>query len=184
MSKYLYHYAKQQFDSLLTRDRQGVGDGKRGSDKRYDQHISLFFAPLPMERIAHIHKGKHPFYVSGSIVYEHVVKIEELRGEYYEVVESPEKTELRYDDSISDKEYYRLLDLAIEQNSYNSDSYEALILHHGRFSKIQNKYFEKLPSYSDYKENMTKYAPSVPHLMVYPKSGEIKIYSCSQKTFG
>ena len=143
------------------------------------EHISFFMEPVPLDIIAKSFKGSHPFWKSGNILFEHRVKIESLTDFYYQIVESPLVVAMR--DNFPDVEetdemmggYYRALKEIQISVLERGDSVK-------NFLRIQKAYegkvrecFQKLPLRKDFEEIKDKYAATVPHVMIYPKSGII-----------
>lgn len=181
--RYLYHYSEALFDSLKTREKQGNQIEVSGRSD-YNKHISFFLEPIPLDILPAIHHNEHPFYVAGKEVYEYKIPTTNLGPMTYHLTESPEKTKALYDTSIDDDEYYRIMDEVNKANKYLGDNVKDLEALIDRFEGTTRNYFIKLPSYPNYQELKTKYAPCVPHLMVYPKSGIIRYSSVTKKKFG
>lgn len=171
---YLYHYSSAKYKSLLTlngqkkqvKESDGVGED-------YANHISFFFEPPPLEILGELYKGKHKFWFNGNEIYEYKIQLESLTDFKYKVVEYPEKTEIYYDTSIDDEEFDKLLKEFEKKFNYTGDSVEELKKVLKRLKGTTKKYFELLPTRSNFEELIKKYAPTVPHLMIYPKSQEI-----------
>jgi hypothetical protein len=184
--RYLYHYSDQLFDSLKTREKQNkpLDPKVKTNFSDYDKHISFFLEPIPLDILPDIHHNKHPFYVAGKEVYEYRIPTVNLGIMDYKLVESPEKTKARYDTSIDDDAYFELMDKVNIANKYIGDKISDIEDLVDRFEGTTRNYFIKIPSYPDYEKMKTKYAPCVPHLMVYPKSGIVRYSSVSKKKFG
>lgn len=184
--RYLYHYSEALFDSLKTREKQGLGNQEKipGLDANYNKHISFFIEPIPLDILPSIHHNEHPFYVAGKEVYEYRIPTINLGIMEYRLVESPEKTKARYDTSIDDDAYFELMDKVNAANKYNGDKINDLEKLIDKFEGTTRNYFIKIPTYPDYEKMKTKYAPCVPHFMVYPKSGIVRYSSVTKKKFG
>lgn len=97
----------------------------------YYQHISFFFEPIPKDIIASVFNNEHKVWRSGNVLYEHQVKISDLGEFAFELVESPEVTELFYNpkyDKYVDKRWYELVHHTLETNKYIGNTSEELIV--------------------------------------------------------
>lgn len=196
----LYHYSQAKFSTLLTREKQGkvtkedekkahelyVNDCKLYKSLRpgyYYEHISFFFDRPPLDRISGCFEGKHEFWKKSNKVFEHVVESSDIHSFLYEIVESPGKTELYYKD-ISDATYYKQLSEMIVKLGLvgkNNQSLEDALVH---FQGKTGEYFDLLKTRPNFQDLIKKYAATVPHLMIYPVTGTIKVNSVSQVTLG
>jgi hypothetical protein len=184
--KYLYHYSSQMFDILKTREKQNKPlDSKlKANSSDYDKHISFFLEPIPLDILPDIHHNKHPFYVTGKEVYEYKIPTVNLGTMRYYLTESPEKTKALYDTSIDDDAYYALMDKVNKEQRYVGTKIKDIEDLVERFEGTTKNYFMKIPSYPNYEEIKGKYAPCVPHLMIYPETGLVKYGSVTKKRFG
>lgn len=184
--KYLYHYSRDLYKDLRTREKQAVVSEGQAQNKlpSYDKHISFFLEPIPLDILPDIHKNQHPFYVAGNEVYEYRVPTVNLGTMTYHLTESPEKTKALYDTTIDDDEYYRIMDEVNKANKYIGDNVRDLESLIDKFEGTTRNAFIKLPCYPNYEEIKNKYAPTVPHFMIYPKSGIVRYSSVSKKKFG
>lgn len=176
---YIYHYSEQRFDILKSRAAQkgpvNIQTSAVSSKelRSYENHISFFVEPIPYDILPALHHNEHPFYKEGKEVYQYKIPTSNLRDFYFELVESPEKTELRYDDSITDDEYYKRIREIYAEKGYVGNSLRDLENCVRMFQGKTREYFKRVPKLRDYEENKAKYAPTVPHLMVYPKHGTV-----------
>lgn len=184
--KYLYHYSTELFDILKTREKQGLGKEEKIPElnQRYNKHISFFLEPIPLDILPDIHSNKHEFYVAGKEVYEYKIPTVNLGVMEYELVESPEKIKALYDTTLDDDAYYKAMDEISRANKYNGKNIKDLEALIERFEGTTRGYFIRIPSYPNYKEIKNKYAPCVPHFMIYPKTGLVKYSSVTKKKFG
>ncbi len=84
----LYHYSDKQYTELLTRRVQGADEkeidiatfkAKRmGLPLPYHDHISFFFEPIPLDKIASVFPYGHPFWKAGNEIYEHVIDLDSI----------------------------------------------------------------------------------------------------------
>lgn len=187
MAHLLYHYSTQLYSVLKTlrkQGRKGENDNQKEHGHQYIDHISFFIEPIPLDILPSIHRQKHPFYKEGKKLYEYVVPTDKLGMLFYELVESPEKTSLLYDKTISDDIYHIRLSEAMLLNHYEGHSISDINKLIDRFKGTTREAFKKIPTRPNYKEIMTKYAPTVPHFMIYPDSGEIAFSEVNIVTLG
>lgn len=194
----LYHYSKQQRHTLLTLEKQGViskedrdeeekaliEDHKRFGYLRpgyYFEHISFFFEPPPLDIMSTIFPNDHPVWFKGNPLYEHVIDTDEIKAFQYEVVEFPEKTDAYYNQHVTDKEYYRILKEAVIEQRYIGKSRDELERIAQRFNNdVTHDYFKRIKIRNNYDKIMHKYAATVPHVMLYPHLGTIKVQSVTK----
>jgi hypothetical protein len=188
-----YHYSKHKFSSLkcsrLTHSLTKEAIEKDKSDREkfnrpggYYDHISLFIEPIPEKSIAAIFEHKHEFWKSGNRLYMHIVDSNDFPPEMgYEIVETPEMDVWsdRFDWYNMDK-YQRQVALA----AYYKEERARGLMGHGTekmISKCQKylgktkQYFEVSRQRPDAADTLKQYAANVPHVMVYPPSGELFI---------
>jgi hypothetical protein len=186
MTTLLYHYSKDLYPELKTRRAQGVEINKAEdiNERSYYDHISLFLEPIPLDILPSIHKNHHPFYKAGESVYEYSIPLPYLKGWFYTLVESPEKCQLYYDDSVSEQDYHVRMKKIIEENNYEGNDLRELDKIVKKFKGTTRSYFKKLPSMPNYEDIKNKYAPCVPHLMIYSDKGILKYSQVNEKHFG
>lgn len=202
----LYHYSIAPHKTLLSKRKSGTAtpDEINKAEKNavkyhelspYVDHISLFFDPIPSSLIGKLFGGDHSTWVDGKVLYEHVVDTNVLdRDILYRVAESYKKTKF-FDDFVIQNNWVDddpdlLMKYILEE--------KRLMLLWGELGKglpmllrqiplFQNKTtqaFRTAVKRNDFDENRMKYAANVPHLMVYPKSGKIRVESISVVTIG
>lgn len=180
----IYHYSKEKYDKLLTLEKQrNITPEERVKAMKamvqgdhagmYFEHISFFIDPLPLDVIAGIFGGMHPVWQTGTNLFQYVVETSLLPRFKYEVVESPEKTELYYDDNISTEEYYRRLKQLNKEKGYVGNGSTALTTACKPLVGRTREFYQQLSNRSNFDELKNKYAATVPHLMLYPDSGII-----------
>ena len=177
---FLYHYAKQRFPVLKTLAKQKKL--KITDPHGYQNHISFFFERPPLDKLGVIFGEGHHTWHPGARLFEHVVLLSSLHSFFYELVESPKKTELFYNEVISDTEYFKQIDKLNRELKYQGNSLHDLNIAIRHNLGQTEKCFLLLPSRPNFQEIRNKYAPTVPHLMVYPTSGEIKVSSVNEVT--
>ena len=187
----LFHYSKEKYNTLLTLEKQRViTKEEREKEERefveyskkagymrpgyYFEHISFFFEPPPLDIMSTIFPADHSAWCKGAVLYEHVIDTNDLKGFQYEVVESPEKTNIYYDDDLTIPQYYRLLKQLNENNKYIGKSNKDLEEIGQRFIGTTTEFFKQIKDRPNYDEIKYKYAATVPHVMLYPHLGQIK----------
>lgn len=194
----LYHYSKEKFSKLLTREAQGVVSDKEKEKwlklaeeqlrpGGYHQHVSFFIEPVPLDIIGQIFGEQHAFWYPGNVIYEHQIKASTLPRFKYEFVETPYATELYYDpksDNLSVEEYYKLLDKGQRKLKERGDNIRDFVEVAERLKGLTRECYINLPSRPNWESIKDKYAATVPHVMVYPQSGVIKVSSAKQVVVG
>ncbi len=191
----LYHYSTSPYNELLTKRKQGgltPDQIKRSVDHAnlihdpgpYIDHISLFFDPIPLERIAKIFGNRHDFWKTGQGVYVHVIDTASLpRDLLWSIVETPEI------DNYTDQFDWTITDKAV-RTKYLQDMNDEMVRLKlvGRttkglveavkpyLGKTEQAYIDARKR-SDAEDTLKQYAANVPHLMVYPATGKIKVES-------
>jgi hypothetical protein len=186
MTTLLYHYSKDLYPELKTRRAQGVKINKveDNEERSYYDHISLFLEPIPLDILPAIHKNQHPFYKDGDVVYEYSIPLAYLKNWFYTLVESPEKCELYYDDRVSEEDYVTLMKKIVQENNYEDTDLKQLEKIVKRFRGTTRTYFKQLPSLPNYESIKNKYAPCVPHLMIYSSKGILSYSQVVKRQFG
>ncbi len=188
----LYHYSTHHYDQLKTLEKQrpltkkeidqGAASVKSGAALPYYAHISFFFEPVPLDLVGSIFPKDHHTWFKGSRLYEYVVDPSSIEHFQYKVVESPEKTALYYDGSVTDAEYHRRIAVLDKTLHYSGHSVAELKLAAQHLEGSTRDSFLALPSRSNWhgKEKdsiQKKYAATVPHVMLYPASGVVTYQS-------
>lgn len=193
----LYHYSKEQHDTLKTKRASGKATPEEiiKSEKSaqrilmpgtaYVDHISFFFDPIPSEILGNLYGKGHPAWFEGNELYEYVVRIDSLPEKLlYEVVES-EREVAALDKFVKDhnwvdddpvllrKWFAFILREKVKWGEYGNDR-SKLALQAKKNAGNLSTNFLKAVQRDDFKENFTKYAASVPHLMCYPATGMIQ----------
>ena len=181
---YLYHYSKKKFDTLQTLEKQRLSAKDRSTDKDYGKHISFFIERPPLAKLGDIFGEGHHTWYPGNALHEYIVSVDSLRKFRYQVVEFPEKTAVYYDDKMTDAEYYKILAEASKEWRYASDNVEDLRFAMRHLQGTTEKYYGLIHTRPNKERLFQTYAGTVPHVMVYPDSGEIRYKSVSQVTVG
>lgn len=180
----LYHYATQHFPQLETLKFQKRNEKRKGvTDSNYANHISFFFDPLDPIVLNEVYGSFHHFWKEGAVVWEHVCESHHFGDFDYHIVETPEKMKILYDDSLSDDMYYRKLDLIHKEHHYLGNQSEFDVAAR-KFVGHTSKYQKRAPTYKNWEDIKTKYAATVPHVMLYPNKGFVKVESAGQITIG
>lgn len=180
-----FHYSAERYSVLKTLEYQKKNAGEKNSiGLDYEKHISFFFEKPPLEKMGVIFDGKNSFWVAGAEVWEHTVTLAAFGSFRYRIVESPEKTELYYDDKISVAEYHERLDALLKEKGYEGSDGKALTTALEPLKGTTRKCFLLLPTRRDFEEIAKKYAATVPHVMVYPDSGQIRVSSSRKVKIG
>lgn len=197
----LYHYSKPLYHSLKTRTKSGVATAaeiQKGLDNAktynnpgsYHDHVSFFFDPVPLTTLAKLFKGKNDFWIAGNEIYEYTIDVDSLEPTIlYSVVETPKQIEYLDKTEWIDTDEF-LIHYCAEETKLKKQWGETGTGLAGLKRQI-NIYKGKTESFyvaaskrDDFVENIKKYAACVPHLMLYPLSGEIKIESTATAVVG
>ena len=193
----LYHYSKKHYSVLKTRRQQGVG-GPEGVSvgEGYLDHISFFFDPVPLELLPDIFdRTRHPVWFKGNELYEHQISVASLDEKVlYQVVESARRTALldkfseendwTKDDPTVRKKWDMLINRMQSQWGEIGDTRAGLIKQIKQLHGSTKAGFMIAKSRADFADGYTKYAANVPHVMLYPASGEIQVVSSQRVTVG
>lgn len=194
----LYHYAKSPYPVLrvsrltVARTQKEVkeleeNDRKKGCKFSYLDHLSFYFDPLP-RNLGSLYEDagiKHPVWVRGQVLYEHVIDTMGLEFGF-DLVETPldqQYMDRFWDDAFVEPgheqayyAYHRRNNELLDAHGYsvgmgyNTDLLEKAVAPF--LGHTQDAYIQALQSQD--KETLTElYAPAVPHVLVYPKGGKI-----------
>lgn len=198
----LYHYSKERYDVLKTRRlshtfsaSELVKIKKRteftSSVGMYIDHISFFFDPIPSALLGDIFDKDHSAWFPGSKLYEYVIDSKELSNLVaYDVVETPEELVVfdRVDwpdnDPAFARQYFRDRARRTRHNRTNGTRYLDLLEQIRKYQGTTKEHYRKAVLRDDWYENRLKYAANVPHLMVYPKGGEVSYFEIRELTIG
>lgn len=196
----LYHYAKEPYLTLRT-SRQTVERSpeqvkkieqfyrEAGYEHSYLDHISFFFDPLPSDlgSLYDAEVDDHPLWFKGSRLWVH--EIETLNLEFaFDVVESPEQMafieKFWEPEFAKDREgkldYLRREREMLRQIGYvrpmGKNSNELSKVLRPMLGKTREAYLHLL-DHGESQDLLTMYAPTVPHLWLYPKRHEIILHT-------
>lgn len=202
----IYHYSKNFLPILLTKRKQGYLTDKeiRDADENarrfkeegsYIDHISFFFDPIPSKLLGEIFGPPHEVWVKGTELFEFVVDADTLDKDIlYRVVESFKKTELL--DKFSEEHNWvednkNTLKIWIELYNKKSKEWKELgtskkdLLDQIKLNKGKTELgYKRAFNRPDFEDGKMLYAANVPHLMVYPKTGEIRFESVNKLVIG
>ena len=181
-----YHYSKQRYSLLKSINAQkGMGltkiiQYKEINNINYKDNISLFIDPIPLDIIGSLYKN-HPFWYKGNEIYEHEIITTDIPDElFYWIVETPKRwafwnnhiASKNPDNDILFDRYLKELFIYLSKIGEMGYNKNELIFKTKDFVGTTKDFYKK----SAEKDPTTKlYAPFVPHVMVYPKGGEIKV---------
>lgn len=145
----------------------------------YCDHISFFFDPVPLDIIGELFGPWHHTWKPGNELYQYTVDVSTIADCPFEAVETPaalellEKTVWRDDEEFKIDFFKRRLELqeSLGEVGYTNAALRKVIL---RFKGSTREAYLKARKRGDWEENKTKYAASVPHLMIYPLNGIIR----------
>jgi hypothetical protein len=179
----LYHYSKQLFNELKTssalhRKPEELTKINKLIEKhtsKYSDHISLFLEPVPLNILGTIYKGVgHDIWYTGSKLYEYQVNIDNLPYFKYNLMETPFEIELLEDDRYEDlslEEYIDLLYRKKKELHLVGDNVKEFKRQVALFTGLTQKKFTKLRDNPNWDKLKLLYAPTIPHVMLYPKGG-------------
>lgn len=140
-----------------------------------DEHISFFVEPPPLDIMGSIYGPDHPVWFPGSILYEHKVDLHLEPAFKYHFVETPERTALLYDRDVSDEEFFKKVNENAEKLHYIGESISEFEIPYKKFKGTTRQFFLDAPDHNNWQEIKDKYAATVPHVMVYPSDGNMKV---------
>jgi hypothetical protein len=189
--KKLYHYSKEKYSDIRTRAMQGVDEkvNSRSQMEDYNSHISFFLEPAPLDILGTIFKpGYNDFWFTGNEIHEYTVELKDMVIGKYRLVESPEVTDFYYngwvieDPEMSDEEFRRRKKLIEVKMGYVGTEMEDFIKVASPLVGRTREFYLKLPKRPNwhdktYDDLQSKYAPTVPHVMMYPTGGIVQYSS-------
>ena len=197
MTTKLYHYSKEKFDVLKTRKAQGIEytEDVTVTNKiltkvlgfgTYNDHISLFLEKAPLDVLGTIYKDvQHEVWYAGSKLYEYEVYVEDIGEFAYDLVETPLEIEMFYDDSYDDMSMEDYIEMVYKKKiklGLCGKDRSTFIKKVNELKGTIMEQYVKLPNRPNWKNIQKKYAPTVPHVMMYPQDGIIKHHSVKQVT--
>lgn len=197
--KYLYHYSRVRYETLLSRELQqppltaaerekAIASAKETLEPDpYFKHISFFTEPAPVDILGTIYGSGHPVWFPGSKLFEYKIDIDQFKNFTFRLVESlicrkflDEPKYMRMPDDVWYKKR-REEQLKAGEIGNTLPALRAVI----DANKGQTlACYLNVQSRSDFEKSRTKYAANVPHLMVYFERGEIFVDSVRRVTVG
>ena len=195
----LYHYSKDLYVVLMSGNKSGkfskkemLENTKWANDTHrpgpYGDSISFFFDPIPADIIGKLYNGGNDFWIDGNTIYEYIIDTSQLEHNIlFSLVESPtDVSDLDNTKWIDTDEFLRSYIAAKEdkkrKNGETSTGIVNLEKQIRKYIGTTKKSYINASKRPDFKENITKYAANVPHLMLYPKHGVIGIESINTLT--
>lgn len=188
-----YHYSKEKYPELkvsrLTNNLspEAVKKSKEmvellGRAGGYYDHISLFIEPIPDKEIAGMFSHEHDFWKSGQRLFVHIVDSDDMPPDIrYEVVETPQMDEFTdaWDwPNLTAKQRELALRVTYKEmwkKGYIGIGVPPMIAKCKKYLGKTRNYFEVARTRDDAEYTKKKYAANVPHLMVYPPDGILKV---------
>lgn len=179
---FLYHYGAAGYKALKTLEAQRPvtqAERKEALQKLeeiwynvppgpYYQHISFLFDPISTDHWKYFNRS-HPVWNKGTILTEYVVDTSQIGEFKWMIVETPEITEPRRDETVSDEDFRKLY-IRVNQAKYVGSGSGALEKASREFVGHQKEY---LKIASKLNPDSMRYAADVPHVMLYPKEGMV-----------
>lgn len=200
----IYHYSIKKYKSLLTvNERNNLNlidkneynklleyQNSRGFVPSYLDHISFLIDPLPVDLIVKNFKDSNNKLYTSDSCYEYSINISSLLNNlnYWRVVENPINnffnSYLWIDMDYPGKDilFFGTRDLLNNIFKNEGSEFSNFVNTLKKYKGVTRDAYIKLINSSDFKtyKELGMYAPTVPHLMIYPKVGEIK-YSSIRK---
>jgi hypothetical protein len=187
----LYHYADKPYTVLKTPEKlSGLNREDRSANMRdmatqhdpapYHQHISFFLEPVPLDVVGRVFGSEHLFWYPGHQLYEHVVDLDRLPAFKYRLVETPLALQMYYStpwEQLTAEQVLAYFAKLAQQQKHHGEIGEGVVQFKAAASGIvghTREAFQMLPTRPNWDELQTKYAATVPHVLLYPHGGEIK----------
>lgn len=144
----------------------------------YDDNISLFIEPIPLDIIGKLWPNHH-FWKSGKEIYQHVIMLDGIPDQLiYDMVETPEFGEW-YDNHKGefDKAFRKRTDEYLIAKKIIGTNKEDMVHCTERYlGTTRQAYLRSAKNNPDTK----RYASDVPHLMTFVLGGAIQVQSVSK----
>ena len=177
-----FHYSDNEFTQLESKNKQNnkplnvIPEVRQISDIDYNDNISLFVEPIPLDIIAGIYDN-HPFWQSGKELFQYEIHTTDIPSKlFYRFVEMPSKSEWyekhKDNESMTDEEYFQgLFDLQVARKEIGYNRNDMVNIAAKYIGKTRKAYIEAAKK----NPKSEKYAAYVPHIMTYPLGGVIKV---------
>jgi len=204
MPKYLYHYSTMFNETLQTPLRSGLATEAEIIESttqysRFNQvartvdQIQFFFKPIESKMISEFFGEDHPLWFIGNGLFEYAVNIDNIGSCSFQCQSTEFQREFtkqyEYDNQLkkNDPNYIKRLHLLIRQarelNGEIGYTKKNLAKIHERY-QYQLYELASKPRPKDERVSFAEYFNDIPHVMVYPKSGEICYSSVSSFMVG
>lgn len=190
----LYHYSSKEYDTLKTirkLESETANNSLKSSGRDqtnplaigpYIDSISFFTEPVPLN-ISEYNGDDHWVWKSGAVLYQHEVSIQSLRDFQYHFVETPFRVACRdcykasaAEDTRSGFLQYCRLTLEMQRLFLEvGNSVPDLLAVCNVFENSLVAAFKARLLRDDFKAYLSTYAGRIPHVMIYPKSGTIRV---------
>jgi hypothetical protein len=193
----LYHYNTKKLNKIYTPKKQfelGIIskddlDNKKQYGDDYINHISLFLDPIPLDLIRK-HFTSNKTYQSNEFIFEHVIHCEQLKDNLYmfNLKENPINNfmseYLWVDSDLVKPIYFNIRKILNKLVGYDGKDYSDLIKIINKFKGKTKQAFIDLINSDKFSDELKKmYAPTVPHLFIYPINGELEVKEVKKKYF-
>ena len=202
----LYHYNTKKLSTLyslakqtelgvdIRKDPAAIANKNRRSIFQrdpfpYDQHVSFFLDPIPL-KLVRKYFTDNKVYQNFDHIYEHRVDIQQLKDNlnYWKLVENPISNfmvDLYPTINFPGKNllYFGTKNIINDLAGYQGTDFDKLLNCISKFKGSTEREFRRLvkDGLKDYYKAM--YAPTVPHLLIYPINGQLEISSVVKKNF-
>lgn len=188
--KYLYFYDTRKHSTIKTPEALKIVEPEQQAREieeaafkgrvapSYKQLI-CFFEPLPIEYLGTIFGQDHPVWTEGRVVFEHRIQVSDLSDFTYEILET---AEMRQFDALLEKASPTEQRL-IYQDRAKTQRYRDLTgtgLHDFQNAALpyvaeSTRAFLNFPKHPSYRLRFDDYCPTVPHVVLTPKKGEVPV---------
>ena len=197
--RYLYHYSLEKYDHLLTLEEQWnqrikiptkeeleaakSPDKERYEEYSYAEHLSFLLDPLPVDLVARFRGGNNKLYNAKSC-WEYKIDIAVFKDniKFYHIAENDVNNFFFYhlwlDFEFPGKRFLYFKTKNLVDKMVGNAGYDYLSLRTAVFKykgRTRQAYRELIESEDfEWVKSRGMYAPTVPHLMAYPKIGIIE----------
>ena len=191
----LYHYSKNPLKTLTTRRfRETLTDEqlKEGWDSAvwrkapgpYYDHISFFLEPAPLDILGAVFADvNHDFWIPGSTIYQHTVESSKIGRFKYAIVETPGDIELLSewkDEWDMDPKWDAAKETYFFKRARIKKANGEVGQNNAAFEQVASSFVGTarqayLSALNRDQNDRLLYAAGVPHVMIYPAHGELKL---------
>jgi hypothetical protein len=175
---HIYHIGAQPYDQIKPKRLQGLTpkelakideDYKEWSTPPYSWSMSFFFDPPPYNEFLYHYDNKDRW-KPGSTVYEHTIDLDDIILPcYWRVVESPINTTMLGSiwDSVDDKLWFKMRWELLAVTHHMGFDLSNLGKAVEKYKGTTTDYYRKLWDSENFNDLKDRYAPNVPHLMLW-----------------